>query len=281
MSILKDNAKSEPDEETISRADETVSANDRFAADDEQAEPQADESDAGQEELQSADEAAAAERESEASRQQVKQRADDEQSIDDYMSKLLEKYGGKMEGGAAASQSQTTEAMSRQGAAPHASRPEVSLEPPKPASAPKPAMTKLEPPRTAAPEKTVDLAAMRELANFSTRAAIATHHHRRNQLVLLGKVSVGVIGLISGALLLHWGDDEQSWIFFGGLAGLIVSGYWFVRAGHMARSLQKFRRKAENQAAATQREPRLSQVDDGGLDLSDPEADDETVAQAD
>ena len=72
--------------------------------------------------------------------------------------------------------------------------------------------------------------------------------------ILLSKFSVAFIGLICGALLLHWGDDEQSWIFFGGLAGLIVSGYWFVRAGHLARSLQKFRRKTEaaNEAASDQ-----------------------------
>ena len=109
---------------------------------------------------------------------------------------------------------------------------------------------------TAAPEKS--LAAMREIANFSTREAIATHHRRRSLFILVSKIAVGVIGLVCGALLLHWGDDGQSWIFFGGLAGLIVSGYWFVRAGHLARSLQMLRRKSENPQLSTSQDAEIA-----------------------
>ncbi len=278
MSILKDDPEGRSTDDADAAADESASQADESGADYEQSAGAAEECDAGQ--GQSGEEEPTGESRNEASTEPARQRADDEQSINDYMSRLLAKYGNKAEDGTTVAASQAPPVQIRQSATSQAATSEAALEQAKSETAARPAMTKLEPPRTAAPEKSGSLAAMREIANFSTREAIATHHRHRSIIILSSKVAVGVFGLICGALLLHW-DDGQSWIYFGGLAGLIVAGYWFVRAGHMARSLQKFRRKAENPMAATSHAQRsLPPVNDGGLDLTDQPADAEKSEQS-
>ena len=81
-------------------------------------------------------------------------------------------------------------------------------------------------PRTAAPEKTHDLAAMREIANLSSRAAIATHHHQHGLNRAWTTLAVGAICLVLGLVLLCMSQAVFSMITLCGLAGLGAGGYF-------------------------------------------------------
>jgi hypothetical protein len=246
LSLLKDDAKNQADEEPTGEALEEVAEE----ADEES--PQlADEEPSAQTEEEAVEEAAPAEVAQENAVASDRAHADEQESIDDYMSQLLARVRGTSgkPGTAAVSPYQSAPRKEPQESVkPTQQLPENSTEQAKAEAEAPPILVKFEP-RTAAPEKIRDLSAMRELANFSARSAIASHHQRRNAIIVWGKLGVAVLGLICGALLLFWQTDGQAWIMLGGVAGLVVSGYWFVHAGLLAKSMQKLRRKSEKASA--------------------------------
>ena len=154
-----------------------------------------------------------------------------DESIDDYMSRLLEKYRGPS---GSASQPMTYQLP----AAEKRKKPAELPTPPTPndneATPSARVLLKLEPPRTTAPEKNAGLAAMREIANQTARTAIAVHQVRKGISRIWGKLAVAAFGLVCGGILLIRHNGQESWIFLGGLAALIVAGYWFSRAGNIA-----------------------------------------------
>jgi hypothetical protein len=104
-------------------------------------------------------------------------------------------------------------------------------------------------PRSAAPEKSRDLAAMREIANLSARAAIATHHHRRGANRAWGTLATGIVSLITGVTLLIYAPSFTSLLFFIGLSGLGVSTYCFTKSHLLANKLRLLRQHKDLQLA--------------------------------
>lgn len=138
----------------------------------------------------------------------------EDQSIDNYMARLLERARAP-----AADTSRTRSFTPVSGLQPVESSASLS-KPEAPGSVPQtpeepPAETNPEPaemaPRATAPEKTVDLSAMRELANLSAHNAIDRHARGRLSRLTRSKLVVATVALLAGGALL--------WLWFSGAAG--------------------------------------------------------------
>ncbi|MCC6124531.1 MAG: hypothetical protein IT426_06200 [Pirellulales bacterium] len=128
--------------------------------------------------------------------------AEDEESIDNYMAQLMQRLGAKAHA--------TINARLRtdeQTASGHpAERDSASETPPLP---PEAVLQRREPaeltPRAVAPEKGVDLSALRDLANLSAEHALGKHEHRQLSMAKRSKLIVIGVSLAVGAgLLWHW-----------------------------------------------------------------------------
>jgi hypothetical protein len=85
-------------------------------------------------------------------------------------------------------------------------------------------------PRTAAPERSRDLAAMREIANLTSRDAIAKHHWRSSASRLIKKLMVSLASLACGIALILIAPTTQSREFYSGLVAIAISLYWMAPA---------------------------------------------------
>ena len=86
-------------------------------------------------------------------------------------------------------------------------------------------------PRAVAPEKRVSLAAMRELANLSARTAVDRHARDQLNRSRQGKLTVAAVALFTGFVLIgmwFW-FNAINLTFYSGLAAIIVSLIWFIR----------------------------------------------------
>jgi len=145
----------------------------------------------------------------------------EEESIDQYMARLLERMrnpASSSQGPAAPPQTQEAGRVE----VPNAETPPEgdSL----PAEEPLRALT----PRAVAPERTIDLSAMRELANFSASAAIERHTRGRLVRASGGKFLVAVVGAVCGGLLL-WRAvslNGSPLTLFSAAASFIIALYW-------------------------------------------------------
>ena len=81
-------------------------------------------------------------------------------------------------------------------------------------------------PRGMAHEKPRDLAAMRELANSSARTAIQASARRRYGTAILLKLSISLVGFIAGATLLLINGLEINVSFIATIAAFLVGGIW-------------------------------------------------------
>jgi hypothetical protein len=149
---------------------------------------------------------------------------DDEESIDAYMARLMNRVQGSSE----------------PGAAPIISRP-VREEPVK-NSAPKPAAEAAEPepptgeysPRTAAPEQSHNLAAMRELANESARSAIRTHEKKSGKVRHVSHLLSATVLVLLSAPMLWLSYQFHSWLFAGSFVVAICLATWWLRVTFLA-----------------------------------------------
>ena len=174
-----------------------------------------------------------------------------EESIDDYMGRLLQRMRG-----IAGEASSTPAPAKTDRSSPSRPKEQPEATPTKStedSSTIAKKLLKLEP-RKVAPEKTHGLAAMREIANLSARSAIATHHHRRGADRAWSNLVVGFVGLGCGVWLLIQSPETDSPFFYGGLMGLVVSVYWFAKARLLARSMRSSKRHSQQQFAAMSRE---------------------------
>jgi hypothetical protein len=175
----------------------------------------------------------------------VQPTAGDDESIESYMDRLLKRVRGEA------------------GAAPAPSRP--AYQAPQPVKAPEP-LPEIKPvavvqetvkpeeyiPRSQAPEQSVNLAAMRELANSAARSAISTHAKQRGGKRAAGSfVSFGVCVALSAGLLVA-AVYLKSWLIGGGaIFAVAVSGYWaFQGARHAVRVMRLGRPGEEAQTPA-------------------------------
>jgi hypothetical protein len=132
---------------------------------------------------------------------------EEEISIDDYMARLL----NRSQGVAATEVRQVAEVK------PIGERPFTSAEP-----------VRMEP-RAKAPEASIGLAVMREIANQSARAAISTHRVRHRETHARRMKDFSMVAAAVAALLLCLADALGRPLFIGGLIAAIVSVWSFAR----------------------------------------------------
>jgi len=159
------------------------------------------------------------------------QAEDDGESVDDYMARLLARVGGgKADGGRSPVSSP---APRRAPDPPRDSSPNpeaAGLSPTLPAAADVPDQS--EPsdmsPRAAAPEKTIDLSAMRELANFSAHRAIDRHSRGNLKRAGMNKLLVTLFSLAAGgAMLWIWRYKSPTDLaFYAAMVSFLASVCW-------------------------------------------------------
>jgi hypothetical protein len=130
-------------------------------------------------------------------------------SIEDYMARLLNRARGA-----------TPDAYRPVDTALHSSRdrPALRTEP-----------VKMEP-RAKAPEASIGLAVMREIANQTARAAITTHHVRHRESRARRMRDFAMVAAAVAAVLLCLADARGLPLFIGGLVAALISVCSFVRA---------------------------------------------------
>jgi len=153
----------------------------------------------------------------------------EEESIDDYMARLLERVRGV-----------TGEAAGAVGASPKRRdedappRETIPFRPADETAAQRFAGKRREPvemsPRAVAPEKFVNLTAMREVANLSAQTAIDRHSQRLLRRVVGFKLLVAVLGLVSGIVLLGiWRVAPSGLTFSAAMISLVVGLFWGIQ----------------------------------------------------
>jgi hypothetical protein len=154
----------------------------------------------------------------------------DEESIDDYMARLLQRVRGAVDEGEGAAESPRRPARADKPVPP--ARETIPSDSDTEASGPRPTLAKRrEPvemsPRAVAPEKHVDLTAMREVANFSAQNAIDWHSRRVQGRVVASKAMIMFLGLLAGAILLYvWHRVPNRLTFSAAMASLVVATFW-------------------------------------------------------
>ena len=107
-------------------------------------------------------------------------------------------------------------------------------------------------PRTAAPEKDHDWQAMRELANHSARNAIVISEHKRWSSRALGKTVVMFLLIILGFMLHILSSSYVSAVFLCSLACYALAVYFFLQIGQIMKQVSTIQKaKAETANAET------------------------------
>jgi hypothetical protein len=94
-------------------------------------------------------------------------------------------------------------------------------------------------PRQSAPERTERLAALRELANDTARSAIQTSTRKKIEIGLWGKVIISAMGLIAGVVLLALNGFHANIAMIGMICCFIVCLLWGYEASIQAKQLFK------------------------------------------
>ena len=172
----------------------------------------------------------------------------EEESIDDYMSRLLTRLRGDQDGAQAFKQAVGRTQPQPQTPSNESSRPsqdsnplaasatptEVQSEPDnRPTDAP---AANLEPltlaPRAKAAEMNVDMTAMRELANLSAHTALTRHARSQLSVTMRGRIIFAIAALvIAAALLWLWRMPGAGMLaFYAALAGILLAASSGLRA---------------------------------------------------
>jgi len=175
---------------------------------------------------------------------------DEEESIDDYMAQLMARVRGTA--GEPEPRRETAAPSPESPAAP-AEKP--TAPPPLPDRDSTPADEDRGPvevpPRAAAPERHVDLSAMRELANLSAKTAISHHDLGRLRLMRRTKLAIALgASAVGAALLWLWrarGADEVA--FYAAMTGFTVALFWGIQYLMLTGRLLMGRRERRNSGA--------------------------------
>jgi hypothetical protein len=160
-------------------------------------------------------------------------KGEEEESIDDYMSKLLARVRGTgpAESPSPARQDWTAKAKPAPAPAAIPARP-AEVEAVKPAVPSMPGRTRREPaemaPRAVAPEKQLGLSGMRELANLSANSALTQHDRRQLSVTTRTKLLVTLVALaVGGSLLWLWRmPHNEITTFYSAIAAFLVAVLW-------------------------------------------------------
>jgi hypothetical protein len=161
---------------------------------------------------------------------------EEEESIDDYMAKLLQRVrGGNEPAPPAAAWSAKSAPPKPAPTSPAPTRPAAEAKPSAEVPYPRPGVgkdresVKLSP-RAVAPETVADLSAMRELANFSAQHAIDRSHRRMLGRTAPAKLLVALLALLAtGLLLWAWTRFGDMMLICGALVTLTATLFWSVQ----------------------------------------------------
>ncbi len=147
---------------------------------------------------------------------------DGEESIDQYMSRLMERVRASTDEPAVLSCSPPEDEQTPQTAVPSGT--DVV---PHPLKSRRPDLERMSP-RAVAPESESGLSAMRELANFSARSAIS--HHRRRKLILTSRTKLAVAGIgfaCCGVLAWLWWKAGSGMLgFYAAAVSCFIAVFW-------------------------------------------------------
>jgi hypothetical protein len=103
-------------------------------------------------------------------------------------------------------------------------------------------------PKTPPPELSHDLTAMRELANLSARAAIDRYARRQQQYMVGTKAIIFVVSLVTGIFGFALGVPRGSIYWYAALAAFCIAGLWGIQISivlaRMGRNWRRARRRA-------------------------------------
>jgi hypothetical protein len=152
---------------------------------------------------------------------------EDDESIDNYMAQLLKRVRG------VGSAHESPASQARETVQSRVQQETESASPP-PSSEQTPVVQEV-PARLArrapAPELSSDLAAMRELANLSARAAIDKHAYRNWGRAAFGKLTIALLAAGTGAGAVHFAPAPDSMLMYAGLSSFVVAVFWLLQAG--------------------------------------------------
>jgi hypothetical protein len=205
-------------------------------------------------------------------RSKSKESADEDESIEDYMARLLQRVRGDDVGSSYRPATTTVRTM------PTLSR---TAPPPKPAAAPAdpaPAPASSSPPaglasilggptptssdeppkitpeefvpRSQAPERSERLAAMRDLANSSARSAIDRYAQTKWLSSAAAKFTMSALAGAAAVFLAFFAEGNRLMVYGGGGVSVVASVFWFVQAVRYTQRFFRARREKPRQLTA-------------------------------
>ena len=153
--------------------------------------------------------------------------SEDEESIDDYMARLLDRMREK----------NGEDTVRMPAAKPAPARPVVQQPQEKPQAADIKPVEQTPPrprPQRSIEESRNELRAMRELANLSAQSAITRHTQESLKQNVFSKATVSLVALISAGTLMLCADGIHTLTFYSGLFALVIAmvwGYQFAASG--------------------------------------------------
>jgi hypothetical protein len=187
--------------------------------------------------------------------------SEEEESIDDYMARLLNRVRGNADerpakSGVAESRAATvvssrtsmqTPSPTQIGARHEAVEIEASIDQEAPKLPRQPVQLVA---RSTAPESTVNLAAMRELANMTARVAIAKHSHGKGSIAILKRFVGAGIATCSGAALLYFGHTAYPPLQLAGMACMVAATVCFWQVAARSRKIRNLERHSEQRGGS-------------------------------
>ena len=153
---------------------------------------------------------------------------EDEESIDDYMSRLMQRVcpgSGEADGPSKAAQRPAATRAARQ-----PTTVPTAVEPPQPAAATSPPPSQPEPVnvRLRTPPRHIELSVFRELANLSARHAIQLHSRRALVHAMYGKLTVSCVALVASVgLFWMWKEFRACRLtLYSSLVAIVVAIFW-------------------------------------------------------
>ena len=153
-----------------------------------------------------------------------------EESINDYMSQLFQRVRSSSSGSGPAyvPASASSDQRKRNREATEAVAPPPAVEESKPETLEE--RLRALRPRAAAPERHIDLSALRELANLSAHNALGRYSRKVLISHMHDRLIVAIVALIaSGVLFWLWNSMRIDLTYYSALAALLVSFYWGLR----------------------------------------------------
>ena len=164
---------------------------------------------------------------------------EDEESIEDYMAKMMMRIRGVQGSATQASQAPPPAPVKKEKSSaemkPSESAEQIEME----AKSKEPQKPFEMAPRKAPVELTSNLAAMRELANVSAREAIDLSVRNRWSQAAFGKLSVAGVALLAAGILFYWTRDPMTVSFLGGGVASLIAVFWALQGAVILKGVRK------------------------------------------